>query len=136
MSIENTLDERGQRYGDFNGHARITQDLKDAMSNHDKWYELSPAHREALEMIAHKIGRIINGDPTYSDSWHDIQGYARLGEQACLPTLTGRNTNAPEHCDFRHSYGVKFTMNEDVPETKVDIVRDGNPWTRVGKVTS
>lgn len=29
-------------------------------------------------MIAHKLGRIINGDPNYSDSWHDIAGYAKL----------------------------------------------------------
>jgi hypothetical protein len=29
-------------------------------------------------MIAHKIARIINGDETYSDSWADIAGYAKL----------------------------------------------------------
>ena len=29
-------------------------------------------------MIFHKIGRIINGDPDYADSWHDIAGYAQL----------------------------------------------------------
>jgi len=29
-------------------------------------------------MIAHKIGRIINGDPDYDDSWVDIAGYAKL----------------------------------------------------------
>jgi hypothetical protein len=29
-------------------------------------------------MIAHKIGRIINGDPDYIDSWDDIAGYAKL----------------------------------------------------------
>jgi hypothetical protein len=34
--------------------------------------------REALEMIAHKIARIINGDPNYADSWVDIAGYAKL----------------------------------------------------------
>ena len=33
---------------------------------------------EALDMIAHKIARIINGDPDYADSWHDIAGYAKL----------------------------------------------------------
>jgi hypothetical protein len=33
---------------------------------------------EALEMIAHKIGRIVNGDPDYADSWIDIAGYAKL----------------------------------------------------------
>ena len=33
---------------------------------------------EALEMIVHKIARIINGDADYSDSWRDIAGYAML----------------------------------------------------------
>ena len=34
--------------------------------------------REGLEMIAHKISRILNGDPNYDDSWVDIAGYAQL----------------------------------------------------------
>ena len=34
--------------------------------------------REALEMIAHKIARILNGDPNYADNWIDIAGYATL----------------------------------------------------------
>ena len=29
-------------------------------------------------MIAHKLGRIVNGDPNYADSWDDIAGYAKL----------------------------------------------------------
>jgi len=29
-------------------------------------------------MICHKIGRIVNGDPNYYDSWADIAGYAKL----------------------------------------------------------
>lgn len=31
MSIENTLSERGARYGDFSHHARASQRLQDAM---------------------------------------------------------------------------------------------------------
>jgi hypothetical protein len=34
--------------------------------------------RESLEMIAHKISRIVNGDANYMDSWVDIAGYAQL----------------------------------------------------------
>lgn len=81
-----TLAERGNRYGDFTTHALITQRLKEAMqqfapTGQDRpWDKLSPIHREALEMIAHKIGRILNGDPNYADSWHDIAGYAKLVE--------------------------------------------------------
>jgi hypothetical protein len=29
-------------------------------------------------MVVHKIGRILNGDPHYADSWVDIAGYAKL----------------------------------------------------------
>lgn len=76
--IGDTLAERGKRYGTFVGHAEITQRLKSAMGDHAGWQRLSADQREALEMIAHKIGRILNGDPNYADSWHDIAGYASL----------------------------------------------------------
>lgn len=81
MSIENTLKERGNRYGDFKEHARITQSIKAAMNDSPNWSKLSTDKREALEMLAHKIGRILNGDPEYKDSWHDIIGYAKLVEE-------------------------------------------------------
>lgn len=29
-------------------------------------------------MTAHKLGRILNGDPHYADSWIDIAGYNKL----------------------------------------------------------
>lgn len=77
-SIDATLAERGNRYGEFPGHARITQDIKRAMIGSGRWHLLNDSQREALEMIAHKIGRILNGDPNYHDSWHDIVGYAKL----------------------------------------------------------
>ena len=87
-SVEDTLKERGARYGSFEGHAIITQRLKDAArtfmpggdSMDTAWVKLTTSHREALEMIFHKIGRILNGDPNYADSWHDIAGYAKLVE--------------------------------------------------------
>lgn len=80
MNIDNTLEERGNRYGDFAGHARITQSIKLAMRDSPNWETLSDDKKEALEMVAHKIGRILNGDPYYADSWHDIIGYTRLVE--------------------------------------------------------
>lgn len=80
-AIDNTLNERGTRYGEFDEHARITQNIKAAMKDSRNWTALDDDMREALEMIAHKCGRILNGDPTYVDSWHDIIGYTRLVEQ-------------------------------------------------------
>lgn len=79
--IDSTLAERGSRYGEFTGHAEITQSLKEVMQATDNWPNLADDQKEALEMTAHKIGRILNGDPNYIDSWHDIIGYIRLVEQ-------------------------------------------------------
>lgn len=76
--IDATLAERGARYGKFTEHADITQDLKDVMRVTPKWDDLTPDQKESLEMVAHKIGRILNGDPDYADSWVDIAGYAKL----------------------------------------------------------
>lgn len=72
------LSDRGRRYGPFVGHADVTQHLKKVMRAHKGWHSLTSDQEEALEMIVHKVGRIINGDPDYVDSWDDIAGYARL----------------------------------------------------------
>lgn len=106
--IDNTLAERGTRYGAFTGHAEITQGLKDVMFATDNWAGLADDQKEALEMVAHKIGRILNGDPNYIDSWHDIIGYTRLVEQRLEAEQTKQN---PEHpvcpdCGERHDPGL------------------------------
>lgn len=79
-NIDGILAERGARYGKFEDQAEISQELKSVVSkfafqrgkvmNHDQ--------HESLELICHKIARILNGDPDYSDSWRDIAGYAKL----------------------------------------------------------
>lgn len=85
VDLKETLKERGNRYGDFHGHAVVTQAIKAAMEKSKNWDTLSDDKREALEMIAHEIGRVLNGDPEYVDSWHDIAGYAQLVEEAVSP---------------------------------------------------
>jgi hypothetical protein len=76
--VVDTLAERAVRYGEFKGHAQIAQQLKAALHAAPNWSKLSEDKKEALEMIQHKIGRILNGDSNYHDSWHDISGYAKL----------------------------------------------------------
>lgn len=78
IDIDTTLKERGNRYGEFDEHARITQAIKAAMVDSPNWSGLRSDMKEALEMVAHKVGRILNGDPFYHDSWHDIIGYTKL----------------------------------------------------------
>jgi hypothetical protein len=62
------------------------------MSTREGWKNLVSDQREALDMIVHKIGRIINGDPNYIDSWQDIIGYAQLVKDR----LESAPTNEPE----------------------------------------
>lgn len=78
MQINETLKERGKRYGEFRYHADITQRLKQEMRDSPNWEQLPFDIKESLEMIQHKIGRVLNGDFTYSDNFIDIAGYATL----------------------------------------------------------
>ena len=83
VSVDETLAERGSRYGSFEDHAEISQRLMWALKSHAQRQEveLNEVHSEALQMICHKLGRIVNGDPDYDDSWRDIAGYATLVEK-------------------------------------------------------
>ena len=111
MAVDDTLKERGSRYGDFTDHARIAQELQDTMrgaanpfgggNNSHEWERLSAVQKQALTVIADKIARILSGDPNYADNWHDIQGYARLVEERLDPafvfnvTITGPKGTRP-----------------------------------------
>lgn len=77
-NIDSTLEKRGSKYGTFEDNANTTQFLKEFFKTHSSWNDMSRYQKESLEMIAHKIARILNGDPDYDDSWVDIAGYATL----------------------------------------------------------
>ena len=80
MSVDKTLEERGARYGSFMEHARIAQELQYVMRSNTNWDHLADDERQALTTIADKIARILNAPigTVYSDSFHDIAGYALL----------------------------------------------------------
>lgn len=99
MNLEQTLAERGTRYGDFADHARIAQAIKTAMQSEAGcagWGKLSDHQKQALEVIADKIARILNGDPNYIDNFRDIEGYARLVRNILEET--------PGATDVKHVY--------------------------------
>lgn len=72
------LDERGSTHGDFTDNARISQGIKQVMYTSKNWNEMHDIHREALEYIAGKIGRILSGQYDFDDAYDDIAGYAQL----------------------------------------------------------
>ena len=87
MNIDQTLEERGVRYGDFEDVATVSQNIKKAMANSANWNVLQDDQKEALEMLASKVSRILNGKADYHDSWHDIVGYTKLVADRLKPEM-------------------------------------------------
>lgn len=80
MSVSDTLKQRANVHGNYVESASF----KDLVLNEcincktGNWEKLGPAGRQAIHMIIEKLGRIMYGDPLFSDHWHDIAGYATL----------------------------------------------------------
>lgn len=125
--IEKVLHERGKRYGEYPDHAMITQDIKRAIHSGRSWDSCNPHMQETLDMIAHKIGRIVNGDPYYVDSWTDIVGYARLTEKELLG-----EPPVQEDVRLRKQQGQVNVVLKDavatIPGQVIEVDKYGNPF--------
>lgn len=90
-NIAQTLAERGPRHGpSYLVQSTVSVGIKQALLNGRNWGALSPDQREALEMVAVKMSRIVSGDPNFPDHWHDIAGYAKLVEDRLAPPAPKR----------------------------------------------
>lgn len=78
QTVTEILQERQSTHGAFSESATTVQRLKVIMRATPNWERLSNAQREALEMIQHKLGRMLHGDPQLLDTVRDIVGYAQL----------------------------------------------------------
>ena len=78
--VDKVLDARADQYGSFMQGADIAVRIKGIMHNAiaRKDIHLYPDQLLALDMIAVKISRIVNGNASHRDSWLDIAGYAKL----------------------------------------------------------
>jgi hypothetical protein len=83
MSINETLNERGERYGNYSDVAGTTQQLMSIVECGANYEHLNAEQKTSLFMICNKIARAVNGDPQYFDNYRDIAGYATLAERAC-----------------------------------------------------
>ena len=74
MNIPN----RDQQHGGMEAVGRLSQNLKAHLRDGKNWYQLTDGEAEALDMIAHKISRILSGaDPHDPQHWEDVVGYAQ-----------------------------------------------------------
>jgi hypothetical protein len=78
IGVDELLDDRGKTHGDWSENARIAQATKELWRKEEGWKRLSAGQREALEMIAGKVARVLCGDLNFVDHWADIAGYAEL----------------------------------------------------------
>jgi hypothetical protein len=78
--VDKVLDTRAEQYGSFMQSSDTVIRIKGIMHNAIARNEvhLYPDQLQALDMIATKISRIVNGNPNHADSWIDIAGYATL----------------------------------------------------------
>ena len=67
-----------QENGPFVDQAVASQVIKDLCRECGIWGDLTDVQKEALDMIAHKIARILAGNQDNKDHWDDIAGYASL----------------------------------------------------------
>lgn len=84
MKVSDTLESRGKSYGAYSDVSRTSQSLKDLVRESKSWESMEDYMKESLDMICNKLSRILNGNPYYDDSWHDIAGYAMLVEEELL----------------------------------------------------
>lgn len=89
MNTDELLVERGKTHGEYSEHAQVTQAIMRAITAGRRWEELADEVKESLHMIAHKMGRVVTGNPYIKDHFTDIAGYARLVEQRINDEQTG-----------------------------------------------
>jgi len=90
--IDAVLAHREDQHGSYADTSRTAQHIKQALREGANWSILADHQKDALEMIAVKLARILSGNPNVSDHWDDITGYARLVSR----TLHGRNLPKPK----------------------------------------
>lgn len=78
MQIAQILEQRLNQHGDLIVQSEISQGMKDSMRSTANWNKLKADQKECLEMVVHKIARILAGDPNFVDHWDDVAGYAIL----------------------------------------------------------
>jgi hypothetical protein len=99
MNVEQTLQERGANYGSFLENATVTQNIKRAMSSGRNWQAITADKQEAMEMIAAKLGRILNGNPEGRSQTSEPNEKALQAANALPPTGRGGASSFGERND-------------------------------------
>ena len=89
--IDETLAKRSPVYGPYGSQILVRRSIVNIMSQaHEDVNNRPPSerHLEYFWDIANKLSRI-SVSPDHLDSWHDIQGYAKLVEEDIIKLDAG-----------------------------------------------
>ena len=81
------LSDRERTHGLFKDTATTSQSIRTEFHASKNWEKLSDVQREALEMLAVKLARVLNGNFNHKDHWDDIAGYAQLASESIKNSL-------------------------------------------------
>lgn len=78
LEINEILEQRAKTHGDFTKNSELSQMFKKFVKEFSKGKDMPYPIREGLDMILHKISRVICGNHLEPDHFRDIAGYATL----------------------------------------------------------
>lgn len=82
-TLDEVLKERKGQHGNFLDHSKIAQSLKRTVKSGVSYNQLTDIELEGLEMMLHKIARIVSGNPHLREHWIDCSGYSTLVANSC-----------------------------------------------------
>lgn len=111
MSIEKILEERNITHGDYGVESKVAEAIKDVLL--EAGYKKLPWYvRNALDLIATKISRLVCGNFKHLDHYDDISGYAQLVKKELFKeSMEKKYFGVPE----------RTLINSDIPSLNIPL---------------
>jgi hypothetical protein len=82
MNLDERMRDKQITNGPFEDMAQLAQGLKFALRRGRNWEPMPPESKEALELIATRIAKILTGDPNDARHWNDLVILAQIRSEA------------------------------------------------------
>lgn len=96
MNLDDSIRAKQVTNGVFSYMSERAQAIKFVLRQGTNWDKMPIARKEALELIATHIGKILQGDMSDPKHWNDIATLARIQGQALDPSPHEAGLNSVE----------------------------------------
>ena len=114
LTTSGLIDSRQGTHGEFNENSRATWEILRTLQGERNWAVLPDNMKHAIYMIAHKMARIMAGNPEEPDHWQDIAGYATLVAQRLEKPITPIDIDS----DLYMALSVGWNCSREEAKTK------------------